>query len=33
MASLTSLIGRYDYQWRSGEVRKQRITVSLAQAF
>jgi YaiO family outer membrane protein len=33
MASFTTLIGRYDYQWRAGDMRKQRISVSLAQAF
>ena len=31
--SLTSIVGSYDYQWRSNNVRMGRINVSLVQAF
>ena len=31
--TLTSLIGRYDYQWRAGDLTMQRIWVGLAQSF
>ncbi len=33
LATLTSLIGRYDYQWREGDITMQRIWVGLAQSF
>ena len=33
MATLTSLTARYDYQWRTGDLRMQRISVFLSQAF
>jgi hypothetical protein len=33
LSTLTSLIGRYDYQWRSSGVTMQRIWVSIAQSF
>jgi tetratricopeptide (TPR) repeat protein len=33
LPSLTSVIGGYDYQWRSDQVRRGRFTVSLAQRF
>jgi YaiO family outer membrane protein len=33
LATLTSLTGRYDYQWREGDTTMQRIWVSLAQSF
>jgi hypothetical protein len=31
--TLTSLFGRYDYQWRQGDLTMQRIWVGLAQSF
>ena len=33
LASLTSVVGAYDYQWRSNSVRRGRFTLSLAQRF
>ena len=33
LPSLTSIVGSYDYQWRTGGVRMGRATVSLMQAF
>jgi YaiO family outer membrane protein len=33
LQTLTSLIGRYDYQWRKGDLTMQRIWVGLSQSF
>jgi Tfp pilus assembly protein PilF len=33
LPSLTSILGRYDYQWRQDSVRMGRATISLVQAF
>lgn len=33
LASLTSVVGIYDYQWRTNSVRRGRFTLSLAQRF
>jgi len=33
LPSLTSILGRYDYQWRKDNVRMGRATISLVQAF
>ena len=33
LQTLTSLVGRYDYQWRKGDLTMQRIWVGLSQSF
>jgi hypothetical protein len=33
LPTLTSVIATYEYQWRAGDVQRQRVTVSLGQRF
>jgi hypothetical protein len=33
LPSLTSIVGRYDYQWRPDDVRMGRASIALIQAF